>query len=209
MQERELVQKTWRITVCDLKVCKDTHCYTGQNIFNENNFKPDPEIKFQPVRPRDYSKSGYDKGHLAPAADMTYSVQSMENSFLMSNISPQLPGCNRGIWERLESQVRRWTIKERKIYVITGPVFQSVPLLMKKSSIPVPVAFYKILFDLTPPCKMISFIVPNQTSKRRVASFTVTVDEAERITGFDFFSGLDDATENKLEAEADFKMWEK
>lgn len=99
--------------------------------------------------------------------------------------------------------------KREKIYVITGHVFQSVPLLMKKSTIPVPVAFYKILFDLTPPCKMISFIVPNQTSKRRVASFTVTVDEAERITEFDFFSGLDDATENKLEAEADFKMWEK
>ena len=127
----------------------------------------------------------------------------------MTNISPQIPGCNRGIWKRLESQVRRWAVKEEKLYVITGPIFSRKPHRMKKSRIPVPVAFYKVILDLTPPLKMIGFIVPNETSKRRIASFAVSVDEVERITGYDFFSELDDELENILERSANFQAWEK
>ena len=80
---------------------------------------------------------------------------------------------------------------------------------MGKTAIPVSIAFYKVIFDLTPPHKMLAFIVPNQTSKRRIASFAVSVDEVERITGYDFFSELDDALENHLKKEKDIKAWEK
>ena len=111
-----------------------------QQIRRRDRFKTDPEVKRNPVRPRDYAGSGYDKGHLAPAADMTYSVQSMNSSFLMSNISPQHPGCNRGIWKRLEHQVRQWAVKEGKILVVTGPVFSAAPAVAGKSAIPVPSA---------------------------------------------------------------------
>ena len=164
-------------------------------------------MKYNAVRPRDYAGSGFDKGHLAPAADMTYSLPSMNNSFLMSNISPQHPGCNRGIWKRLETQVRKWALKEKKIRVITGPVFSSEPAVAGKSDIPVPVAFYKVILDLTPPEKMIGFIVPNQSSKRRVASFALSVDEVENATGYDFFSELDDEIENRLESSCSFQSW--
>ena len=143
----------------------------------------------------------------APAADMTYSFGSMSDSFFMTNISPQIPGCNRGIWKRLENQVRRWAIKEKKLYIITGPIFSEKPAVMKTAAIPVPVAFYKVILDLTPPMKMIGFIVPNQTSKRRIASFAVSVNEVERITGYDFFSQLDDELENSLEANIDIFTW--
>ena len=152
-------------------------------------------------------RSGFDKGHLAPAADMTYSFGSMSDSFFMTNISPQIPGCNRGIWKRLENQVRRWAIKEKKLYIITGPIFSEKPAVMKTAAIPVPVAFYKVILDLMPPMKMIGFIVPNQTSKRRIASFAVSVNEVERITGYDFFSQLDDELENSLEANIDIFTW--
>ena len=66
---------------------------------------------------------------------------------------------------------------------------------------------YKVILDLTPPMKMIGFIVPNQTSKRRIASFAVSVNEVERITGYDFFSQLDDELENSLEANIDIFTW--
>jgi endonuclease G len=180
-----------------------------KQVRRRDKFKADPAVKKRPVRPRDYARSGYDKGHLAPAADMTYSFKSMTNSFLMTSILPQVPGCNRGIWKRLETQVRRWAVKEEKIYVITGPVFSGRLYRMKKSRIPIPVAFYKIIFDLTPPMKMIGFVIPNQTSKRRVVSFAVPVDEVERITGYDFFNGLDDELEEKLERSCDFQLWER
>ena len=125
----------------------------------------------------------------------------------MTNISPQIPGCNRGIWKRLENQVRRWAVKEGKIYIITGPIFSKKPTVMKSATIPVPVAFYKVVLDLTPPMKMIGFIVPNQTSKCRVYSFAVSVDKVEQATGYDFFSQLDDDLENNLEASYKREMW--
>ncbi len=189
-----------------------SYTLTSENLLTrqvrrKDQFRADPAVKRRPVRPKDYARSGYDKGHLAPAADMTYSVTSMNNSFLMTNISPQLPGCNRGIWKRLESQVRRWTLSEEKLYIITGPIFSRRPARMKKSRIPVPVAFYKVILDLTPPMKMIGFIVPNETSKRRLASFAVSVDEVERLTGYDFFSDLDDDIENHLEQTCNWQSW--
>lgn len=179
----------------------------GKQVRRKNRFRPDSAIKKRPVQPKDYVRSGYNKGHLAPAADMTYSLPSMENSFLMTNISPQIPGCNRGIWKRIENQVRRWALNEGKLYIITGPIFPKKPPVMGKAAIAVPEAFYKVILDLTPPMKMIGFIVPNKTSKCRIASFAASVDEVERITGYDFFSELDDELENSLEKTCDINIW--
>ena len=180
----------------------------AKQVRRKNTFKADPAVKRRPVHPGEYAGTGYDKGHLAPAADMTYSLASMDNSFLMSNISPQLPGCNRGIWKRVENQVRRWAIQEKRLHIITGPVFGATPETMKKTSIPVPIAFYKVIYDLTPPNKMIGFLVPNTASKARVASFAVSVDEIERITGYDFFSELPPHREKRLERQKDFAVWQ-
>ena len=189
-------------------------CYTltkenllGEQIKRSNRFYPDPAISFRPVHPEDYSTTGYDRGHLAPAADMTYSLDTMLHSFFMSNISPQLPGCNRGIWKRIENQARRWAVKEGKLYIITGPIFSKDRKLLGKTGIPIPTAFYKIILDMTPPMKMIAFITPNQPSKKRVYSFVTTVDHIEELTGFDFFSTMEETLEAKLEKEADFLLW--
>lgn len=183
-------------------------CLERPPVRRSNVFQADPEVRSRPVRPRDYTRTGYDRGHLVPAADMTYCAETMEHSFFMTNISPQLPGCNRGIWKRLESQVRRWALRERKLYVITGPVFADNSGTMGKTDIPVPVAFYKVILDLTPPFKMIGFVVPNQPSKKRIRNFAVPVDEVEALTGCDFFGGLDDALEDELEKQCDFSSWE-
>lgn len=178
-----------------------------KQVKRSNLFRVDPAIKYHPVKPRDYSKTGYDKGHLAAAADMTYSVETMNNSFFMSNISPQIPGCNRGIWKRLENIVRMWAVREEKLCIVTGPLFKPDAKNLGKTNIPVPYAFYKVILDLTPPMKMIGFIIPNQPTKRRLPSFVVTVDEIEKVTGYDFFSELPDVIEEKLEAEANFELW--
>ena len=70
----------------------------------------------------DYRRSGYDRGHLAPAADMAFSRQTMADSFFMSNMSPQKPAFNREIWKDLEALVRSFAITEQKIVVVTGPI---------------------------------------------------------------------------------------
>ena len=177
-------------------------------VKRSNKFRPDPLLKFTPVRPQQYNRTGFDRGHLAPASDMTYSRETMEQSFYMTNISPQLPACNRGIWKRIETQIRAWARQESRLYVITGPVFTGESRFMKNTDISIPDAFYKVALDMTPPMKMIAFIVPNRASKKPVRSFVVTVDEVEAITGMNFFSNLDDPVENKLEKTADITGWQ-
>ena len=71
-----------------------------------NNFKEDTSVWAGSAKPSDYTKSGYDRGHLCPAGDMTLSVEAMSETFFMSNMSPQVPGFNRGIWKSVEDQVR-------------------------------------------------------------------------------------------------------
>ena len=178
-----------------------------KKVKRQSSFQVDPAIRYAPVRPKDYAKTSYDKGHLAPAADMAWSVQSMKNSFFMSNITPQTAGCNRGIWKRLEKNVRQWAWKERKLCIITGPVFANTDTKLGNTSIPVPTAFYKVIYDMTKPVKMIAFIIPNASSRKHVLSFAVPVDIVEEITGYDFFSELEDSLENKLEKECNIIQW--
>ena len=87
------------------------------------SFRRDPAIPTGSASSSDYTRSGFDRGHLAPAADMAYSEQTMRDSFYMSNISPQRPGFNRGIWKDLESWTRQIVIKEQNTVIVTGPVF--------------------------------------------------------------------------------------
>lgn len=87
-----------------------------------DDFRPDPAVPTGSATPQDYTRSGYDRGHLAPAADMSFSVKTMSESFFMSNMSPQAPQFNRGIWSKLEKQVRHFATKEKRIVVVTGPI---------------------------------------------------------------------------------------
>ena len=170
-------------------------------------FFPDPALK-NPVRPQDYNRTGFDRGHLAPAADMGHSKEAMLHSFYMSNISPQRPAFNRGIWKQLEEQVREWARREKVICVVTGPLFdppEATP--MGKIRLPVPCAFYKVILDLTPPYKAIGFVMPNRGSSEPVAVFAVTVDEVERRSGCDFFSELPDDVEESIERVCDPAAW--
>ena len=179
----------------------------ADQVRRSNKFRPDPMLKFDPVRPQQYNRTGFDRGHLAPASDMTYSRETMEQSFFMTNISPQLPACNRGVWKRVESQIRAWARQESQLYVITGPIFSGEPRFMGDTGIPIPDAFYKIALDLTPPMKMIAFLVPNRASKKPIRSFVVSVNEIEAITGMDFFGNLEDRIEEELEKHSDIVEW--
>jgi len=138
---------------------------------------------------------------------MGFSPTSMEESFLMSNISPQAPDFNRGIWKELETEVRKWAKKEHKIYVVTGPVFKDNKGTIGADQVLVPGYFFKIIYEETGEPKMIAFVFPNRKSDRPLTDFAVPVDEAEKLTGFDFFSQLPDELENKLESRVDFSEW--
>ena len=173
-----------------------------------DKFRSDPEIPTGSATPSDYRRSGYDRGHLAPAADMAFSVQTMADSFFMSNMSPQKPAFNRGIWKDLEALVRYFAITERKIVVVTGPILpKKKSVTIGTNQVTVPTHYYKVIFDLTPPQKMIGFILPNEGSDEPLATFAVTVDAVEKATGLNFFSKVPKEEQERLERTISTKAW--
>ena len=156
----------------------------------------------------DYAKSGYDRGHLAPAADMGWSMETMVQSFFYSNMSPQLPRFNRGIWKKLEMQVRNWAIEYDSLYIVTGPIFSDSIKFIGPHRIAVPNAYYKVILDNHKGKeKMIGFIMKNEGSKKTLQSFVVNVDIVEVITDIDFFPNLEDSMETRLESLVVLNTW--
>ena len=173
-----------------------------------NRFRSDPEIPTGSATTADYRRSGYDRGHLAPAADMAFSGQTMADSFFMSNMSPQKPAFNRGIWKRLEEQVRQIAIREKVIYVVTGPILpKKKTVTIGANQVTVPTHYYKVIFDLKPPRKMSGFILPNEGSDEPLATFAVTVDAVEKATGLNFFSRVPKEEQERLERTISVKAW--
>ena len=167
----------------------------------KNNFKVDKKIRTGSAELIDYKGSGYDRGHLCPAGDMKINQKAMDESFYMANISPQLPSFNRGKWKQLESQVRKWVKSKDTLFVVTGPIFSDTLDVIGLNEVTVPESYYKIIFDPTGEKKMIAFIMPHRKIEGSIFEYVVTIDEVEFKTGIDFFSGLPDELELKLESE--------
>ncbi|MDP3644022.1 MAG: DNA/RNA non-specific endonuclease [Bacteroidota bacterium] len=172
-----------------------------------NSFRMDKLVVSGSAKSSDYTKSGYDRGHLCPAADMGFNPIAMQESFLMSNVSPQTPDFNRGIWKELETTVRNWAKKERKIVVVTGPVFKDDKGSIGQEEVLVPGYFFKVIYDTTDDPKLIAFVFPNAKSDRPLTDFAVSINEVEKLTGYDFFSLLPDDLESKLESKVEFAGW--
>jgi len=171
-----------------------------------NSFKEDSELPdYARSKLVDYSGSGYDRGHLAPSATMDFSQDSMKQSFLMSNMSPQLPGFNRVGWRVLEEHVRDLANEYNELYVVTGPIYQGNESTIGNNVV-IPSAFYKVILD---PAfnEAIAFVVPHRdVSSSELANFVTTIDNVEQQTGLDFFSLIADSTEETMEAQL-WQMW--
>lgn len=173
-----------------------------------NDFRPDPKVKTGSAQLSDYKGSGYDRGHLAPAGDMKWSKTAMSESFYMSNMSPQRPGFNRGIWKRLEEKVRTWAISNKEIYIVTGPVLSDNLPTIGSNKVAVPNSYYKVILDYKEPeLKGIGFVLANESSKKSLATFAVTIDSVEVLTGIDFFPALLDSLEEMVEGVAEVHAW--
>ena len=173
----------------------------------ENKFVADPLIPGTDLS-LDYEKSGYDRGHLAPAADMGFSKITMAESFYYSNMSPQVPGFNRGIWKQLEEQTRNWAIEYDSLYIVVGPIFSDSMKVIGPHQVAVPNAYYKVVLDMHKGKeKMIGFVMKNEGSKNTLQSFVVSIDSVEVLTGIDFFPLLEDDIEKRLESEVILPKW--
>jgi len=172
-----------------------------------NTFRPDPDVRTESATPRDYNGSGYDKGHLCAAADMAFDEKAIDETFLMSNMSPQKPAFNAGIWRELEECSRDWARKFKRIYVATGPVLTQTPLgSIGFSKVTVPGAYYKVLYA-PDQHKAIAFVMPNELSGKPVMDYATSIDKVEQLTGLDFFPNLLKGLDEEIEASLDKDAW--
>ncbi len=172
-----------------------------------NTFRPDPNVRTESATPRDYTSSGLDKGHLCPAADMAFNEKAIDETFYMSNISPQEPGFNSGIWRELEELTRDWARKFNRLYVVTGPVLtQTNYQQIGFSKVSVPNGFYKVLLAPSER-KAIAFILPNALGDSPVMEYACSIDKVEKVTGLDFFPKMLKGLDEELEASLDVDAW--
>lgn len=170
-----------------------------------NNFQPDESLSFElQVNTFDYSNSGYDRGHMCPAADNKDSREHMEESFTMTNICPQNRNLNAGAWQDLEEQCRTWALRFNDVYIVCGPIFDTdTPKTIGKPDrmqIAIPDRFFKCILIMGENPIALGFIYPNVAGRKPMRSYCMSIDEVEHITGIDFYPELEDDIENEIEA---------
>ena len=168
----------------------------------KSNFKRDDRVVGSPAH-KDYTHSGYHRGHLKPAADSKSSQSRMNDSFLMTNVAPQTPSLNRGSWKQLEETVRDWAREFGEVYVVCGPGLESQGQLAN-GKVEVPTAYWKAILRTAPDTACIAFIMPNQGIKLATfPTYRVAVDSLEANIGIDLFPQLPDAVELRIEGDVD------
>lgn len=181
----------------------------GREAEREDNFREDRSVRSGSATLDDYRGSGYDRGHMAPAADFKWSAEAMSDTFYLSNMSPQDPSLNRGLWADLEAIVRQMAVDNEKVYIVTGPVLTDGPFkTIGDSRVAVPNQYYKVVLDYTDPdIKAIGFVLPNADCEEDIQSYVRSVDEVEELTGLDFYPALPDDIETVVESSADASKW--
>jgi len=176
----------------------------AKNVKRAKRFKSDPDVKSKSAKHSDYTHSGYTRGHLAPAGDMAFNETAMQESFYMSNMTPQIRPFNNGIWKELEETVRDWAYDKGSIYVVSGPIMDGISDQIGNNKIGVPKSFYKVIVDEN---DGIAFEIPHDRVEERLETFAMSIDDLEKETGIDFFQGIDDAREQRIESSFNINKW--
>jgi endonuclease G, mitochondrial len=170
-------------------------------------FKKDADMGEDSPVSSSYTGSGYDRGHMIPAADVKWSEEAMTHSFLMSNVAPQIPALNRGAWRELEEAIRDLVKIEGALIIITGPVLTEAeyPRIAEGGTV-IPEYYFKVVLDYSDPgVHAWGFLMPNteeMLADREYGDFLFSVDRVEEFTGYDFFAPLPDDLEEQLENRA-------
>jgi endonuclease G len=157
-----------------------------------------------------YDGFGYDRGHLAPSADFRWSAKALSESFLYSNMSPQLADFNRGIWGDLEDKIREYVYKHpgTNLYLVTGPLLsENMPRIERGvNKVAIPSYYWKVVLDKDRQ-RSIGFVLPNATGNLPLELYAVSIDSVERLTGLKFFPNLSSAEKTAIARQRITKDW--
>lgn len=172
------------------------------------HFESDPAVEPFSADNDDYRNSGYDRGHMAPAADMKWNDKAMHESFYFSNICPQNRNLNRGDWQELEQQVRRWAAKSDTLFIVCGPFLRKTPKTIGAHDVAVPEGFYKVILRKRKDrLEGAGFLFENKAGSRPLRTYAVSIDSIETLTHIDFFYRLPKEVQAKLESRTELADW--
>lgn len=193
---------SWRLTKADFG-----------NADRQNDFRPDNRLpsNWERILPSDYSRSGFDRGHLCPSADRSSSIQANSETFLMTNITPQTPALNQGPWEKLESYSRSMARRNMTLYIIAGQYGDAGNI---KNKLTIPTNFWKIIVVLpnnadlstvNQNTRIIAVDMPNidGIKDKNWREYKTTVQQIEKKTGYNFFTNLPENVRNALKTKYD------
>lgn len=186
----------------------DPHETDGEFTRNNVQFMPDETVTGCATL-EDYYKSGFDRGHMAPAADMKWSREAMIECHYLTNMCPQDKSLNAGAWATVEKNARKWAMKHGSLVIVCGPILSDrLTREIGPTPVPVPERFFKVILALNSEEPMgIGFIMPNSYVEDGAQATVVSIDRVEEVTGFDFFSDLPDDIEDNVESQANLSKW--
>lgn len=181
---------------------------TRGKVRRNDRFIPDPQVKGRTATTQDYKGSGYDRGHMAPAADMKWSKYAMAQCFYLSNICPQNSNLNKGDWRILEEKGRIWAQTYGSIYIVCGPIVEEGHPVIGRNKVAVPQRFFKVFLRFTDSQAYgIGFLFDQKAGSKPLSYYAVSIDEAEQQSGIDFFANLPDELEQRVEAYYSLADW--
>ncbi len=185
----------WELTAAEAAGTED-----GQYSFSR-----DPDVAWPKASREDYSRSGYDKGHMAPRADMRWSCQALEESYYFTNICPQDHAMNAGAWRKIEEMTRRVAKRYERVWIVCGPVFDSIGAShIGQACVHVPDRFFKAMAVSTADgYRTVGFIVENNKQDGSPRRYAVSVDEVEAVIGRNLFPTLPEEAEQSF----DMNLW--
>jgi endonuclease G len=171
-------------------------------------FIEDPYVSTKSADWRNYKGSGYDRGHLVPAGDRRFSKQAYDETFYTSNISPQNREFNAGVWSRLEKQTRKWAMRYKTLYIITGGILVTGLDKIGDEDVALPDYFYKVIAkENKGDLEVLAFLMKGEEQNKPIQNFLVPVDLIEELTGIDFFYEINKEAQESIEHEVVLKNW--
>jgi len=181
----------------------------GAGVERKDQFAPDPDIpeEYQ-TTPEDYLEPIYQQGHLASSESIDTTASASRETFYMSNLVPQLPTHNKGIWKGLENRERKYANHRGVVYVYAGGLYQG-ELDYIGNQVPVPSHLWKVIFDPSTQ-KALTYIIDHEPLYTRdLDKYLESVDELELKAGIDLLDVLPPAQQSVIEAHPEPKQWVK
>lgn len=182
---------------------------SGTGKSSAYKFKVDTSLPFLQADNDDYRNSGWDRGHMAPAADMKMTPRTMQESFMYVNACPQNRNLNAGVWKSLEERCRNLARIYGRIWIACGPIYNRCEFgTIGPHHVAVPDAFFRVMLILSGGHYYgIGFICDNKAGKHPLEYYVWTIDEVEEITGLNFFCALSPEEETEAESSVDLDLW--